>query len=77
MRGGGAVLVEMRTERCLNFYFVTPLPQIPRLMSKDLGLAMDTSKLSQTPVPLGRLAHALYEEISKDDQFKDKGELRI
>jgi len=42
------------------------------LMAKDLGLAQDAATNTQTPIPLGSLAHQIYRVMSSDPRFADK-----
>jgi len=42
------------------------------LMTKDLGLAQDAATKSQTPTPLGSLAHQIYRIMSNSDEYAGK-----
>jgi len=42
------------------------------LMTKDLGLAQDAATATQSPIPLGSLAHQVYRLMSSDPKFADK-----
>jgi len=42
------------------------------LMTKDLGLAQDAATASQSPIPLGSVAHQTYRLMSANEQFADK-----
>jgi 3-hydroxyisobutyrate dehydrogenase len=42
------------------------------LMTKDLGLAQDAATNSQSPIPLGSIAHQVYRMMSADPRFADK-----
>jgi len=42
------------------------------LMTKDLGLAQDAATASQSPIPLGSIAHQTYRQMSSNPKFADK-----
>lgn len=43
-----------------------------KLMSKDLGLAMNTARLEGVPVPLGQLTNSIYEALGRNDEYMNK-----